>query len=225
MFAPITCNQHRYHRWMPDTDTLIIVAIASTALVVVPGPAVIYILTRGISLGRAAGLASAVGVNLGSAIHVMLAVAGISFILASSATLFAIVKWAGIAYLVWIGYRTITADDLEFAETTTERTDLRRIFGQGVIINLLNPKVAMFFLAFLPQFIDTAAPNAAFQSLVLGMTLVTIGLISDSVYALIGGSIGRLFRRRPGAAATTRRAAGMTYFALAGFAAFTGTRS
>ena len=92
-------------------------------------------------------------------------------------------------------------------------------------MNGLNPKVAVFFLAFLPQFIDPTAPNAALQSFVLGMTLVTIGLVSDSVYALVGGSIGDLFRRRPGAARTTRRAAGVTYFALAGFAAFTGSRS
>lgn len=210
---------------MPSVETFVVVAIASLVLVMVPGPAVIYILTRSVSQGRAAGLASALGVNLGSAIHVLFAVAGLSFILASSALLFSIVKWAGVAYLAWIGYRTLTADDIAFTETATAPTDLRRIFGQGVIVNLLNPKVAMFFLAFLPQFIDPNAQNAAFQSFVLGMTLVVIGLISDSVYALVGGSIGRLFNRRPGAARTTRRVAGTTYLALAGFAALTGTRS
>lgn len=199
--------------------------MASLILVMVPGPAVIYILTRSVSQGRAAGLASAVGVNLGSTIHVLFAVAGLSFILASSAVLFSIVKWAGVAYLAWIGYRTLTADDIAFTETTEEPSDLLRIFGQGVVVNVLNPKVAMFFLAFLPQFIDPDAANAALQSFALGMTLVVIGLISDSVYALVGGSIGRLFRRRPGAASTTRRVAGATYLALAGFAAFTGART
>ena len=210
---------------MPSIETFAVVALAALVLVVVPGPAVIYILTRSVSQGRAAGVASAIGVNVGSAIHVVFAVAGLSFILASSALLFSVVKWAGVAYLAWLGYKTLTADNITFTEGVTEPADRRRIFGQGVVVNLLNPKVAMFFLAFLPQFIDPNTSNAALQSFALGMTLVTVGLISDSVYALVGDSIGRLFSRRHGAARTTRRVAGATYFALAGFAAFTGTRS
>lgn len=210
---------------MPETETILLVAVASLILVVVPGPAVIYILTRSVSQGRTAGLVSAVGVNLGSAVHVLFAVAGISVILAQSAALFAVVKWAGVAYLAWIGYKTFTADDVTFAEETTDPDSLKRIFTQGVIVNVLNPKVAMFFLAFLPQFIDPNSPDAAFQSFVLGMTLVLIGLISDSVYALIGGGIGRFFRHRPGAAKVTRRSAGITYFVLAGIAAVAGTRN
>ena len=210
---------------MPAIETLLIVALASVALVIVPGPAVIYILTRSVSQGRGAGIASAIGVNVGSTVHVVFAVAGLSFILASSTVLFGVVRWAGIAYLVWLGYQALTADDVSFVTAGTTKTGLWRVFGQGVVVNVLNPKVAVFFLAFLPQFIDPAAPNAALQSLVLGMTLVIIGLVSDSVYALIGGSIGDVFRRRPGAARTTRRAAGFTYLALAGFAAVTGSRS
>ena len=165
------------------------------------------------------------GVNLGSTIHVLAAVAGITVVLAQSAALFTIVKWAGVAYLAWIGYRTFTADEITFEAETVEPDSLRRIFGQGVIVNVLNPKVAMFFLAFLPQFIDPNDPNAAFQSFVLGMTLVIIGLISDCVYALIGGGIGNFFRGRPGAATVTKRAAGLTYFGLAAIAAVTGTRA
>ena len=99
------------------------------------------------------------------------------------------------------------------------------IFWRGCLFAATNPKTLVFLAAFLPQFIDPADSNAALQSFVLGMTLVVIGLLSDSAYALAGGSIGSLFRRRPGAARTTRRAAGFTYFALAGFAALTGTRS
>lgn len=210
---------------MPDPHDLVLVALASIVLVVVPGPAVVYILTRSISQGRMAGLVSAVGVNLGSSVHVLFAVAGISVILASSAAAFSIVKWAGVAYLIWLGYRTLTAADVSFAEPTMKPAALRRIFAQGVLVNILNPKVAMFFLAFIPQFVDTSRPDAALQSFVLGMTLVVIGLISDSVYALVGGAIGSLFRRRPNAARTTRRAAGVTYLALAGVAAVTGSRS
>ncbi len=204
---------------------MLVVALASFVLVIVPGPAVIYILTRSVSQGRTAGLASAVGVNLGSAVHVVFAAVGLSVILASSATLFSIVKWAGVGYLVWIGIQTLRSPDAEFGNGEVETLSLRRIFTQGVVVNVLNPKVAMFFLAFLPQFIDPNAAHAGFQFFVLGMILVTIGLISDSAYALLGGSIGNLFRRRPNAAKVTKRAAGFTYFALAGIAAFSGSKA
>ena len=210
---------------MPDPQTWLLVAIASLVLVVIPGPAVIYILTRSISLGRAAGLASAVGVNLGSAIHVVGAVAGLSVILASSAILYSAVKWAGVAYLVWLGIRTLRSQDEIFTNTSAEPAALKRIFTQGVIVNVLNPKVAMFFLAFLPQFVDPDSPVPWLQSLVLGLTLVVIGLISDSVYALIGGQVGGVLRRNPRAGSTTRTASGVAYFALAGVAAVTGSRS
>jgi threonine/homoserine/homoserine lactone efflux protein len=210
---------------MPEADTWILVALASLVLVVVPGPAVVYILTRSISQGRAAGLASAAGVNLGSAVHVLAAVAGLSVVLASSAVAFSIVKWAGVAYLAWIGIRTLRSGDAAFTDPTIQPVTLRRIFVQGIVVNLLNPKVAMFFLAFLPQFVDPASPRPWLQSLILGMTLVLIGLVSDSVYALIGGSIGSLFRRRPGAGRLTRQLSGVTYLALAGVSAVSGSRS
>jgi threonine/homoserine/homoserine lactone efflux protein len=210
---------------MPEADTWILVALASLVLVVVPGPAVVYILTRSISQGRAAGLASAAGVNLGSAVHVLAAVAGLSVVLASSAVAFSIVKWAGVAYLAWIGIRTLRSGDAAFTDPTIQPVTLRRIFVQGIVVNVLNPKVAMFFLAFLPQFVDPASPRPWLQSLILGMTLVLIGLVSDSVYALIGGSIGSLFRRRPGAGRLARQLSGVTYLALAGVSAVSGSRS
>jgi len=210
---------------MPDASTVLIVALASLVLVVIPGPAVIYILTRSVSQGRTAGMVSAVGVNVGSAIHVVAAVAGLSLLLASSAYAYTVVKWLGVAYLSWIGVRTLLTDNAEFTAPEIDRQSLRRIFAQGVLVNVLNPKVAIFFLAFLPQFIDQNSTNPALQTLVLGMTLVTIGLISDMVYALIGGGLGDLFRRRPGAASATRLIAGITYLALASLAAVSGNRS
>ncbi len=210
---------------MPDGTTVLVVALAAIVLVVIPGPAVIYILTRSVSQGRNAGLVSAVGVNLGSTIHVLAAVAGLTVLLANSAAAYAAVKWAGVAYLAWIGIRALTADDTAFTEPSIQPTALRRIFAQGVLVNVLNPKVAIFFLAFLPQFVDPNAPDAATQTLVLGLTLVTIGLISDSVYAVLGGSVGDIFRRRPSAARTSRIVAGSTYLALAGVAAVTGAKS
>jgi threonine/homoserine/homoserine lactone efflux protein len=209
---------------MPDISTMIIVALASLALVVIPGPAVIYILTRSVSQGRSAGLVSAVGVNLGSSIHVLAAVAGLTVLLANSAVAYTTVRWAGVGYLAWIGIRTLLKDDAEFAQPQLEQTALRKIFIQGVLVNILNPKVAIFFVAFLPQFVNADASNATFQTLVLGMTLVTIGLITDSLYAVAGGSVGKALRRRPTFARTTRIVSGSIYIALAGIAAVTGTK-
>ena len=209
---------------MPDATTMLIVALASLALVVIPGPAVVYIVTRSVSQGRNAGLVSAVGINLGSFVHVLAAVAGLTVLLASSATAYSVVKWAGIGYLAWIGVRTLMKDDADFAQPQLEPTALRTIFIQGVLVNMLNPKVAIFFLAFLPQFVDADARHATVQTLVLGMTLVSIGLVTDSLYALAGGSVGDVLRRRPSFARTTRLAAGSTYLALAGIAAITGTK-
>jgi threonine/homoserine/homoserine lactone efflux protein len=207
---------------MPDFETLALFAVASLVLVILPGPAVVYILTRSVGQGRTAGLASAVGVNLGSAIHVLAAVAGLSLILAQSAFAFGVIKWAGVAYLAWIGIRTLRSPDMDFSNPQEETIGLKRIFIQGVLVNVLNPKVAVFFLAFLPQFIDPQAANPTLQTFILGMTLVTIGLISDSAYALLGGKVGSIFRRKPGAARTARIASGWTYLALAGVAAATG---
>jgi threonine/homoserine/homoserine lactone efflux protein len=207
---------------MPDTHALALFALASLVLVIVPGPAVVYILTRSVSQGRTAGLVSAVGVNTGSLVHVLAAVAGLSVILARSTVAFNAIKWAGVVYLAWIGVRTLMADDTEFAQPTAAPASLRRVFAQGVLVNILNPKVAVFFLAFLPQFIDPSASNAGFQSLVLGLVMILIGLISDSVYALVGGSIGDLFRAKPRFARRTRIGAGVTYLGLAGVAAVVG---
>jgi len=209
---------------MPDGTTMLIVALASLALVVIPGPAVIYILTRSVSQGREAGLVSAIGVNLGSSVHVLAAVAGLTVLLANSAAAYMVVKWAGVAYLAWIGIRTLMKDDTDFAEPQMEQAALRKIFVQGVLVNMLNPKVAIFFLAFLPQFVDPNSSNATSQTLILGMTLVTIGLITDSLYALAGGSVGDALRRRPSFARTTRLVSGSIYIALAGIAAITGTK-
>jgi threonine/homoserine/homoserine lactone efflux protein len=210
---------------VPEADTILIVALASLLLVVLPGPAVIYILTRSVSQGRTAGLVSAVGVNLGSTIHVLASVGGLSLLLANSANAYTIIRWLGVAYLAWIGVSTLTSSDAVFETPSVDERSLRRILGQGVLVNVLNPKVAIFFLAFLPQFVDQGAGNPAFQTFVLGMVLVFIGFVSDSVYAIVGGGIGDVLRSRKGVAKATRITAGVTYLSLAGIAAISGIRS
>ena len=210
---------------MPDANTLWLFALASLVLVLIPGPAVVYILTRSVSQGRTAGLVSAVGVNAGSIVHVLAAVLGLSVILAQSATAFAVIKWAGVACLAWIGVRTLRGGNEMFDSQTSEPLALRRVFVQGVLVNILNPKVAIFFLAFVPQFVDVASPNHALQTFVLGMTLVIVGLASDSAYALVGGRVGSLFRTKPRAGRNIRMGAGVTYLALAGVAAIAGAKS
>ena len=139
---------------MPDASTFGFFLVAALALLLVPGPAVLYIVARSMDQGRAAGLVSVLGVSLGSFVHVAFAAVGLSAILASSAAAFGVVKWLGVAYLVWLGLQRLLARDEEDVQLVIEPKRLPRIFSQGVIVNLLNPKVALFFLAFLPQFVD-----------------------------------------------------------------------
>ncbi|MEV7967328.1 LysE family translocator [Sphaerisporangium sp. NPDC088356] len=180
---------------MISPSTLLIFSLASIALVVVPGPNNLYITARGISQGRAAAVASAVGVETGTLVHIAAAAAGLSYLIARSAAAFAVVKWAGAAYLVYLGIRTLTSGREATARTATGQP-LHRIFLEGVVVNVLNPKVILFFLAFLPQFVDPAAGSPALQIVVLGMTLLLLGLASDMVYAVGAGTLSRLLRGR-----------------------------
>lgn len=186
---------------MPDLGTLAVFCAASLALAVVPGPAVLYIVTQSVDQGRLAGLVSALGIGVGGLVHVAAATIGLSSLLASSATAFAIVKYAGAAYLVVLGVRRLltreTADVLDSAPPRPRR----RLFLDGVVVNVLNPKTALFFLAFLPQFVDPGAGAVAPQMLVLGTMLVGLGVLSDGTYALLAAGAGNKLR----SAARTRR--------------------
>ncbi len=180
---------------MPDAGTLLVFAAAALALIVVPGPAVLYIVSQSIDRGRLAGFVSALGIAVGALVHVCAAAIGLSSILVSSATAFTVVKYAGAAYLIGMGLWTIfsrraAADP---AAAQTERR-LRRRFGQGVVVNILNPKTGLFFLAFLPQFVDPDHGSAALQIVVLGLVFVLIAVISDSVWALAAGTASARLR-------------------------------
>jgi threonine/homoserine/homoserine lactone efflux protein len=189
---------------MPTASTIALFLLAAAALAVVPGPAVAYIVTQSIDQGRRAGLVSALGVASGGLVHVAAATVGLSALIASSATAFTAVKLVGAAYLIVVGIRRILSGDSEAPERRALRAPLRRVYRQGVIVNVLNPKTALFFLAFLPQFVDPDRGAVWPQVAVLGVTFVSVAVLSDMTYALVSDAIaGRI--RRTGTGAKVRR--------------------
>jgi threonine/homoserine/homoserine lactone efflux protein len=204
---------------MPDPHMLLVFAAASVVLAVVPGPAVIYIVTRSVRHGRAAGLVSTLGVEAGNLVHVAAAAVGLSALLASSATAFNLVRYAGAAYLLYLGVRALLGRE---AEDGRERPVVgrRRLFWEGAVVSALNPKTALFFLAFLPQFADPAPGAVAFQAFVLGSCFVALATVSDSAYALLAGTAGARLRE----GRLLARLSGGVYLGLGAFAAFAGER-
>jgi threonine/homoserine/homoserine lactone efflux protein len=189
---------------MPDASTLALFVVAALVLLVVPGPSVLYIVARSIEGGRTAGLVSVLGVQTGALVHIAFATLGLSAILASSALAFSVVKWLGAIYLVWLGLKRIFGPDEGENEIAVEPARLSRVFSQGVIVNTLNPKTALFFLAFLPQFVDPTRGAAWTQILLLGATFVILALCSDGLYALLSGTAGGWLRRKVKGASFTR---------------------
>jgi threonine/homoserine/homoserine lactone efflux protein len=181
---------------MPATNTLLVFGAASLAFLAVPGPSVIYIVSRSLAEGRKAGVVSALGVQGGGLIHVTAATVGVSALLASSAVAFSVVKYAGAAYLIYLGLRKLL-DGVEEEAEEPQAAGLSRLFWQGVLVNGLNPKTALFFLAFLPQFVDPDRGAVAPQVLVLGGLFLLLATLSDSTYALVAGTVrGWLGARR-----------------------------
>jgi threonine/homoserine/homoserine lactone efflux protein len=173
---------------VPDLNSLISFAVASVALLVIPGPAVIYIVNRSVADGRQIGLAAVVGLELGTFMHVLAATVGLSAILATSENAFNVVKYLGASYLILIGLRTLTRKP-EAISTSASSMTQSQAFRQGFIINTLNPKIALFFLSFLPQFIDPNISSNARQSLILGSVFVLCGFVIDGIYALTASSL------------------------------------
>jgi threonine/homoserine/homoserine lactone efflux protein len=213
---------------MPDPSTLALFAVAAVTLLVIPGPAVLYIVTRSVDQGRAAGLASVCGVHVGTLVHVAAAALGLSALLVSSATAYHAVRWLGAAYLIWLGIRRLLANDEDARpemDRRPHRLGLGRIFAQGVVVNLLNPKTALFFLAFLPQFVDVSRGSVPFQVVVFGVAFVLLGLASDSAYALLASTGAGWLRRRPRVARTSRLVSGGVLISLGLTTALAGSRS
>jgi threonine/homoserine/homoserine lactone efflux protein len=209
---------------IPSLQTIALFSLASVALAVVPGPAVTYIVTQSVDKGRRAGLVSAVGVSSGGLVHVAAATVGLSALVASSAAAFTTVKLVGAAYLVVVGIRRILSRDEGADVPETELAPLQKVYMQGVVVNIFNPKTALFFLAFLPQFVDTARGATWVQIAFLGCLFVVIALCSDAVYALLADALaGRL--RRGGTVTRIRRFATGGIFVALGISAAAAHRS
>ncbi|KAB8197485.1 LysE family translocator [Nonomuraea phyllanthi] len=204
---------------MIPPSTFALFVTASLALVLIPGPNHLYITARGLAQGRTAGLASAFGVEAGTLVHIAAAAAGLSYVIKQSATLFAVVKWAGVAYLLYLGVRAFTGKEPEGAAPPPQ--PLRKVFLEGVLVNVLNPKVALFFLAFLPQFVDPGAGSPALQVVLFGLTLLLLGLVSDIVYACAAGALGTRLNSR---ARALRYVSGVVYLGLGVVTAFAGRK-
>lgn len=206
-------------------SSLLLFVTGAAVLLVIPGPAVSYVVSRSIGHGRAAGLVSVLGIVAGTLCHVVAAALGISAVLASSALAFPFVKYLGAGYLIYLGIKTLRTGDQPSLEAAGGGTGLARIFGQGFLVNLLNPKTALFFLAFLPQFVDPARGHVTLQILQLGILFALMGWCSDSTYALIAGSLAERLRGSLRLRRIQRKVSAGGLIALGLASAFSGARS
>ena len=210
---------------MFESSQLYLFLIASLALLLTPGPAVLYIVARSINQGRMAGIVSVLGVETANFFHASAAAFGLSAILLSSALAFDIVKYLGAAYLIYLGIRKIIARE-DAAKTEVEKQEsLSRIYSQGFVVNLFNPKTALFFFAFLPQFVNTSNGNITLQIFVLGIMFVVMAVITDSAYAIISSSIANQLNANQNFARNQRYFTGLIYIGLGVVTAFSGSKN
>jgi threonine/homoserine/homoserine lactone efflux protein len=179
---------------MPSLGTYAVFLATAMALLAIPGPAVLYVVTRSIEMGRAGGIASVAGITTGTVVHVGLATAGLSSLILASTVAFDAVKYVGAAYLLFLGVRRLLTREEEEVERERVPRTRRRAYTQGVVVNLTNPKTIVFIFAFVPQFVDVHAGHVWLQVLVLGMTFAALGFLSDNVYALAAGTVADRLR-------------------------------
>ena len=165
--------------------------LAALILLLTPGPAVLYIVARSVDQGRLAGFVSVLSIEVGNFVHVLAATLGLSAILVSSALAFSIVKYLGAAYLIYLGLRRLLARQAAVQPMSVQHQSLRRIFRQGVLVAILNPKTALFFFAFLPQFVDSSKGSVTLQLLTLGCLFVLMAIVTDGLYALMASTVGQ----------------------------------
>jgi threonine/homoserine/homoserine lactone efflux protein len=204
---------------MPDPSRLAVFFGAALALLLVPGPAVLYVVTQSIDQGRRAGLASTGGIFSGTLVHVALATVGLSALLASSVVAFDVVKYAGAAYLIVVGLRRLAGRERSEAADAPHGRRLGQLYRQGIVVNVLNPKTALFFLAFLPQFVDPSRGAAWRQILVLGLLFACLGFLTDGTWALVAGTLGDWLRGNTRYLGIQRIVSGSVFVALGAVAA------
>jgi threonine/homoserine/homoserine lactone efflux protein len=204
---------------MPDASRLLLFTGTSLVLLAIPGPAVIFLVTRSLDQGRAAGVVSMLGVETGTFTYALAASLGLSGLIAASATAFNVVKYAGAAYLLFLGVRKLIARD---RPSEAKRTTRSRLFLSGLLVQLLNPKIAIFFLAFLPQFVDPARGAVAVQMLIFGTLFTLLAVLSDGAYALLAGTLGAKLRASDRTWAGLAKLSGGVYVALGIAAALSG---
>lgn len=189
---------------MPSASTYAVFLATAIALLLVPGPAVLYVVTRSIEMGRGGGLASVAGITTGTVVFVALAAGGLSSLLLASTAAFDAVRYVGAAYLVILGVRRLLGRGLEEEDADAAPRTRQRAYVQGIVVNLTNPKTIVFVFAFLPQFVDPNAHRAWLQVFVLGLTFALLGFLSDSMYALAAGTIAERLRGSSGIARVQR---------------------
>ncbi len=203
---------------IPPPATLALVAGTAFLLVIVPGPNMLFILSKGIISGRRAAFASAFGVELGTLVHAVGTVIGISALIAASPVAFNVLKYAGAAYLLYLAYRASRAPGNDLTTETSDQSLLRTL-GSAALVNVLNPKVALFFLALFPQFIAPELNSVPSQALILGMEFFLIALALDLLYATGSVAVGRWLDRNPRFHLWQRVGSAATLVGLALFAA------
>jgi threonine/homoserine/homoserine lactone efflux protein len=204
---------------MPDPSRLALFVGAALLLLVVPGPSVLYVVTQSVSHGRRAGIASVAGITTGTLVHIAAATVGLSALLASSAVAFDVVKYLGAAYLIVVGLRRLLGLERAPEERARPTRDLGRLYRQGIVVNTLNPKTALFFLAFLPQFVDPSHGAAWAQILALGLLFAALGFCSDGVWAVVAGTLGDRLRRSRRFPSVQRYVSGSVFVGLGAVAA------
>ncbi len=199
---------------MSHLPNLAVFLLAALILLLTPGPAVLYIIARSMDQGRLAGFVSVFSIETGNSVHVLAATLGLSAILLSSALAFTVVKYLGAAYLVYLGIRRLLTREQEYEPASLQQESLRHIYSQGVVVATLNPKTALFFLAFLPQFVDPSNGSVPLQLLTLGGIFVMMAIVTDSIYALLASAAGGWLKRNRSFLRAERYVVGSVYIGL-----------